>query len=761
MTSRRHHRRRAQSHGRQLQQRRQRRAAGALLTSLLAVLVFAHLWGQHRQPDALATTGWATSGADHLFGADELGRDVAARVATGGLGLLGSCVVAGVTASLTGLIIALLAWRYRWLAGVVRAVSALVLALPGIAVVLLCGLFLSPSVAVLTVMVLLGAPLTARTLTAALAGVQRSGYVQAALLRGESPRVVLIREVLPAIRTAVWADIGNRCVAALQLSVALSVIAGGGANNWAGMVSDGLAGITLNPWAALAPALAVAITGGVISLALLMVTSPVAPQSVSYRTRSAAHQVFTPTNPNVLVQLQDVRLGTPDGQTLLNMPEFQLLRGQTVVVRGPSGSGKTTLLRLVAGLVPDHVQVSGRIESNFESSALRPGLAGRSNAGGAVAYVPQDPASTLDPLHSVLRAVRDGRRIPREKITESLASVGLSERTLRQRTHSLSGGEATRVAIARAVVADPSVLVLDEPTAGLDAHSREHVVRLLQSAEQRGCTIMLTTHDDELSTLLGAEVVHLTSAAPRTAGSARRGSPSAPTDATPALTVRDLVVSRGGRQLLTGGQLQLEAGRSAAILGVSGVGKSSLAQALSGLGQASGHCEIFGDVADMSPWLWRSPRPQQLRDRVAVIGQNPHDELNPAHDVLTQVARGARTSSWSDALTQAERWLERFGVADIAHRRPSECSGGQRQRAVVARALIAQPDLVIADEPTAALDAHSQQLVLDAFTEVMARGGAVVIITHEPDAAAWADTCYVVDESGIHPTAQAEQGASV
>ena len=737
--------------------RPQRRTALVLLAGLFSLLVIAQLWGQQRHPEKLVTTGWAPAGADHFLGGDELGRDVATRVATGGLSLLGSCVLAGVAASLTGLLLALVAWRFRWFAVGVRTVSALVLALPGIAVVLLCGLFLSPSAAVLTVMVVLGAPLTARTLMAALSGVQRSGYVQAALLRGEPPRTVLVREVLPAIRAAVWADIGNRCIAALQLSVALSVIAGGGSDNWAGMVADGLAGITLNPWAALAPALAVAVTGGVISVALLLLTSVPSPQpsarSARGRRRAVTHpdRFPCPDDDDVLIRLQDVQLVHPSGQVLLDVPEFQLVRGRTVVVRGPSGSGKTTLLRFVAGLVPEAVQVAGRVES---------ALGGPD----AVAFVPQDPASTLDPWHTVLRAVRDGRRISREKVTATVASMGLAQRTVRQRTHSLSGGEATRVAIARAVVTDPAVLVLDEPTAGLDAHSRDHVVRLLQSAEQQGCTILLTTHDDELSAVLGAAEVQLTPA-PSPSAPGRQTTPaalvrSAPSEdaATPALVVRDLAVRRGGRQLLTDGQLAVDAGHSAAILGVSGVGKSSLAQALAGLGEASGHCEIFGEPADMSGWRWRSPRPQSLRDRVAVIGQNPHDELNPAHDVLTQVARGARTSDWSDAKALAQQWLTRLGIADLAHRLPGECSGGQRQRAVVARALIAQPELVIADEPTAALDAESQQLVLDAFTQVMAGGGSVLIITHEPDVAAWADASYVVDERGISPV-QTSAGA--
>lgn len=171
----------------------------------------------------------------------------------------------------------------------------------------------------------------------------------------------------------------------------------------------------------------------------------------------------------------------------LNVPE-----GDFVSVVGPNGSGKTTLLRLALGLLKP---TAGRIEVFGKSP---------DQARGRIGYVPQHPR--LDPLFPVTALDvtlmgRLGRTRPfgswlrgdRNKAMESLAEVGLADHH-DQHFASLSGGQKQRVLIARALAGDPQMLLLDEPTAGLDAHVEESFYRLLQSLN-KSLTIVLVSHD--------------------------------------------------------------------------------------------------------------------------------------------------------------------------------------------------------------------------------------------------------------------------
>jgi len=179
-------------------------------------------------------------------------------------------------------------------------------------------------------------------------------------------------------------------------------------------------------------------------------------------------------------------------KTVLEKVNITIPRGDFVCVVGPNGSGKTTLLKLALGLLSP---TSGNID-----------IFGRTprKARGRIGYVPQHPR--LDPLFPVgaLDVTLMGRlgktpplwtwrRRDRERACEALAEVGLSDR-IDHHFAALSGGQKQRVLIARALAGDPDLLLLDEPTAGLDAHVEEGFYRLLQELNQR-LTIMLVSHD--------------------------------------------------------------------------------------------------------------------------------------------------------------------------------------------------------------------------------------------------------------------------
>jgi len=174
--------------------------------------------------------------------------------------------------------------------------------------------------------------------------------------------------------------------------------------------------------------------------------------------------------------------------------DLELLPGQGLGVVGPSGSGKSTLLHILIRLIePD----AGRMvleDAEVTRGALR-------DFRRAVQFVPQDPASSLDPRRSVLSQVREpllrlGVTGDHDSMVRTaLTRVGLPDRLIGQRASGLSGGEAQRVAVARAIVTAPRYVLADEPTSGLDAPLRLQVLDLLSELRAQGVGVLLVSHD--------------------------------------------------------------------------------------------------------------------------------------------------------------------------------------------------------------------------------------------------------------------------
>lgn len=181
------------------------------------------------------------------------------------------------------------------------------------------------------------------------------------------------------------------------------------------------------------------------------------------------------------------------GTTVALHPTTLTLRpGDSTGVVGPSGSGKSTLLSLLIGLAHPDV---GTIRLDGEPARFDRAFRA------AVQYVPQDPATSLDPRLTVRRQVREPlRRLGVEgdheaMVAASLEVVGLHARHLDARAGTLSGGQAQRAAIARAVVTRPRFILADEPTSGLDAPLRLHILHLLRALCEAGAGVILVTHD--------------------------------------------------------------------------------------------------------------------------------------------------------------------------------------------------------------------------------------------------------------------------
>jgi peptide/nickel transport system ATP-binding protein len=209
------------------------------------------------------------------------------------------------------------------------------------------------------------------------------------------------------------------------------------------------------------------------------------------------------------------------------------------------------------------------------------------------------------------------------------------------------------------------------------------------------------------------------------------------------LEVRDLSVElqthRGPALAVRNASFTLERGETLGLIGESGCGKSITVMALMGL--LPENARVTGSILFEGQQMVGKPEREMCRlrgDRIGMIFQEPMTALNPVHTVGRQVAeplRLHRRLSAADARKQAIALLDRVGIPDAARRidaYPHQFSGGQRQRVTIAMALACGPDLLIADEPTTALDVTIQRQILDLIRELVAeRGMALMLISHD------------------------------
>ncbi|WP_017612909.1 dipeptide ABC transporter ATP-binding protein [Nocardiopsis salina] len=383
-----------------------------------------------------------------------------------------------------------------------------------------------------------------------------------------------------------------------------------------------------------------------------------------------------------------------------------------------------------------------------------------------------------------------GRRAVRTRVLELLESVHLSdpEQILKAYPYQLSGGQRQRVMIAMAFANDPDLLICDEPTTALDVTVQRQVLDLLDEAvRSRGTGLLFVSHDlavvaeacdrvlvmqdgrvvesgpvpDVLTTpqhpyterLLrasrlepasggtgpgaGEETVVTSEDAPSTRAGAR-GVPARDPDAAPVVRVRDLCrTHRSGRRTvraLRGIDLDVYRGERLGIVGESGSGKTTLLKILSGLDRpTSGTARVCG--VDLARPTRRALRP--LRERLQTVFQDPMGSLDPrmsVREIVEEPLIGRR-----DTRTRGQRYelvaesLRAVGLEpEAAARPPHQFSGGQRQRISIARALITDPDVLIADEPVSALDVSVQEQVLALLNRLVEeRGLTLVMVSHD------------------------------
>jgi peptide/nickel transport system ATP-binding protein len=514
---------------------------------------------------------------------------------------------------------------------------------------------------------------------------------------------------------------------------------------------------------------------------------------------------------------------------------FTVQASEVLGLVGESGSGKTTVALALLGYHRRGLEVAGgRVLLEGQDLLAMSDAELRLLRGANVSYVPQDPASALNPaltvglqLRETLGAHKDsGSTKASTRVAEVLGEAHLdaSREFLRRYPHQLSGGQQQRVAIAMAFACRPSLIVLDEPTTGLDVTTQRHVLDTIRSlCRSYGVAAVYVSHDlavvgqiaDQVAVMYAGRVVELgpterifgAPAHPYTRALLRcvpshersevlegiegqapspgrrphgcffaprcpdvlpvcRESPP-PVIALPAgaqlvrcvrageqaeggdgarivharhirgpsvgeLQIRELNARYGTQQVLFGVDVRVGPEECVAIVGESGSGKTTLARCVVGLHDNwTGNVDFCGEPLGCGVRL----RTKGSLQRIQYVFQNPHTSLNPRKtigQIVEQPLEHFSNLSPNERESRVVAVLDDVSLSrDFLNRYPDELSGGERQRVALARALVVEPELLVCDEVTSALDVSVQAIIVELLRRLQReRNLAMLFITH-------------------------------
>ena len=530
---------------------------------------------------------------------------------------------------------------------------------------------------------------------------------------------------------------------------------------------------------------------------------------------------------------------------------IQIKKGETLGLVGESGCGKSTLGQAMMGFLRSGSKILGGqvIYDGIDMFSLKPRELEKIR-GTRIALIPQNAGQSLTPTLRCGKQIEEALELnanitgeaAKKRVVELFTQVRLPspEEMVDRYPHELSGGQQQRVAVAMALAGEPDMLVLDEPTTGLDVTTQAHILELLRDiVKESGTAMMYISHDlgviarvsDRVAVMYAGEVVEdatsrtifrnpahpyargLQESIPRLTMSgipkSMPGSPPLPgtlpgcsfaprcsyatdicTTTPPTLeripgavhkvrchNYEDVTAKDFAHELeevyqatektigevalqLTGVEisyyrpdildrwldktvppatvadvnLTVRKGETVALVGESGSGKSTIVRSISGLLPARGGAISF-ESYDLTTDV--DDRPMELRKRIQMIFQNPDASLNPRQNVseildqplklyfpsMSVADRDARKRELLDRVRLDHRYLVRY---------PGQMSGGEKQRVAVARAFAADPDVVLCDEVTSALDVSVQAAVLDLLADLQREHGVTYIfITHD------------------------------
>lgn len=472
---------------------------------------------------------------------------------------------------------------------------------------------------------------------------------------------------------------------------------------------------------------------------------------------------------DIILRMKDLRIeGRTDEQwtEIVRGVSLELRRGEVIGLIGESGAGKSTIGLAALGFARDGCRISGGevwfdgVDLTTLSEERRRRLRGK-----RIAYVAQSAAAAFNPAHRLIdqcveAPVRHGQM---SRAKAESAAVDLFRRLHlpdpehfgERYPHQVSGGQLQRAMVAMAMVGRPDLIVFDEPTTALDVTTQIEVMAAIKDVvADFGTAAIYVTHDLAVVAQMADRIMVLRDGNTVEEGDTRaimenpkedytralvrvrqlRKDAEAAGEGEPILRVDDVTAAYGDIQVLFDVSFDVYPQRTVALVGESGSGKSTTARVITGLLPPE-KGRIAYDGQDLAP-DYRQRTWQQLQ-QIQMIYQMPDTAVNPKHSVRDIIGRPLKFYLGLGRRQREERVRELLSMIELEpdqfiDRLPGELSGGQKQRICIARALAAEPRVIICDEVTSALD----QLVGEGILRLLIRlqkefGVSYVFITHD------------------------------
>ncbi|MGF1631080.1 MAG: ABC transporter ATP-binding protein [Kiloniellaceae bacterium] len=446
----------------------------------------------------------------------------------------------------------------------------------------------------------------------------------------------------------------------------------------------------------------------------------------------------------VLIETRDLSIASTEA--IVHPTSIEVRAGIPFTILGETGSGKSLLVQAIADMLPPGVSAEGRVVINGRETRSLPARQRQAMWGREIAVLPQEPWLALDPTARSIGQIAEGYRRVRglsaaaaqQAAEAAVRGLGL-EGAGRKLPHQLSGGMAQRVAFLAARAGGAPIVLVDEPTKGLDAALRDSAVDLLRREMGQDGGLLTITHDITVPRRLGGEVAIMLdgriveagpvervlatpqhdytrqliaadpAAWPRRASAAKGGAP--------VLEAQGVGKARGGNLLFRDWSFEIARGEIVGIVGPSGCGKSSFGDLLLGL------------LAPDSGTVRRHP--DFPARRFQKIYQDPPSAFAPQltfRETLADLCRLHRLPEDRVAALMQPLRLHR-GLLD---RRPGEISGGELQRLALLRVLLLDPVFLFADEPTSRLDLITQKEMTDLLVAfAREQDCALLLVSHD------------------------------